>query len=54
MKNIVKDNNMEFRIGNHRFKGKAGTVKNKTTFKIGKKAVYIKYYGNANKKIIDD
>ena len=54
MKNIIKDDNVEFRIGNHRFKGKARMFPNGAAFEIGKNALYFKYYGNANKDVIDD
>jgi len=54
MKNILKDDHVEFRIGDYRFKGKARILPGGAAFEIGKNALYAKYYGKANKDIIDD
>lgn len=54
MKNIVKDNSVEFRIGSLRFKGKARLVRDGDTFERGKHALYRKYYGEASKDVVDD
>lgn len=54
MKNILKNNDVEFKIGERKFKGKASIVKNDEAFEIGKHALYLKYYGRASKDVIDD
>jgi deazaflavin-dependent oxidoreductase (nitroreductase family) len=54
MKNINKDNRVEFRIGNSHFKGKALIIKEKDIFETAKYALYNKYYGKASKDVIDD
>jgi len=54
MRNIIKNDHVEFRIGNIQFKGRARIVKDGEAFKIGKYALYIKYYGKASKDIIND
>ena len=54
MKNILKDDHVEFRIGNHGFKGKAQIFPNGVAFDIGKNTLYFKYYGKASKDVIDD
>ena len=54
MKNILKDDHVEFRIGDHRFKGIARIFPDGVAFKIGKNALYLKYYGKASKEVIDD
>lgn len=54
MKNINKDNVVEFRIGDTPFKGRARIIKNGEVFEIGKKTLYFKYYGKASEDIIDD
>jgi hypothetical protein len=54
MKNLLKDDNVEFGIGDHRFKGKARIFPDGAAFDIGKNALYIKYYDKANKDVIDD
>jgi hypothetical protein len=54
MKNILKDDNVEFTIRDHRFKGKARIYPGGAAFETGKNALYSKYYGKANKSVIDD
>jgi hypothetical protein len=54
MKNILKDDHVEFKIGDHSFKGKARIFPDGAAFEIGKNALYFKYYGKANKDVIDD
>ncbi|MDQ1279547.1 MAG: hypothetical protein QG670_809 [Thermoproteota archaeon] len=54
MKNILKDDNVNFKIHDVSFKGKARIVKKGEIFEIGKHALYRKYYGEASKGVIDD
>lgn len=54
MKNILKDNRVEFRIGDVQFKGKARIVRAGKAFDAGKHALYLKYYGKANDDVIND
>jgi hypothetical protein len=54
MKNILKDDTVEFRIGGRRFKGKAHIYRDGAAFEIGKHALYLKYYGEASKDVVDD
>ena len=54
MRNILKDSNVEFRIGGTKFKGRAHIVKGGEAFETGKHSLYLKYYGEAEEDIIDD
>jgi len=54
MKNIVKDNRVEFKIGKIQFKGKARIAKDGEAFDLGKHALYLKYYGKADEDTIND
>jgi len=54
MKNILKDNRVAFRIRGNQFKGRARIVKSGRIFEIGKRALYLKYYGEASDDVIDD
>jgi len=54
MKNILKDNRVEFTIGNTQFKGRAQIFTDGESFEIGKHALYQKYYGKASEDVIDD
>ncbi len=54
MKNILKDNRVEFKIGKNKFKGNAQIVKEGDAFELGKHALYLKYYGNADEDTIND
>lgn len=54
MKNIVKDGRVEFKIGRVTAQGTARIVKDAGTFERGKDALYLKYYGNASREVIDD
>ena len=54
MKNILKNDHVEFRIGDIKFKGRACILNDEKTFEIGKVALYLKYYGAANADVIND
>jgi len=54
MKNILKDSRVEFKIGKVQFKGNARIVEGGEIFELGKQALYLKYYGKADKDMIDD
>jgi len=54
MKNILKDDHVEFRIGNLKFRGKARIAKMGETLETGKHALYRKYYGEASREVVDD
>jgi len=54
MRNIIKDDCVEFRIGNIQFKGRARIIMDGEAFEIGKHALYLKYYGRASEDIIND
>ena len=54
MKNILKDNTVEFTIGSRRYRGKAHICRDGVAFEIGKHALYLKYYGKASNDVIDD
>jgi hypothetical protein len=54
MKNIIKNNLVEYRVRDIHAKGRARIVTEGDAFDIGKSALYIKYYGHASKEIIDD
>ena len=55
MKNIVDDSQVEFKIGKNKFKGSARIAKSgEEAFELGKHALYLKYYGNANEDTIND
>jgi hypothetical protein len=54
MKNILKDSRVEFRIGKIQFKGNARIAESGEIFELGKHALYLKYYGKADKDTIDD
>jgi len=54
MENILEDNRVEFKIGKIQFKGIAQIVKGGEAFELGKHALYLKYYGNADKDTIND
>ena len=54
MKNILKDNRVEFKIGKIQFKGNARIVEGGEVFELGKHALYLKYYGKADEDIIND
>jgi deazaflavin-dependent oxidoreductase (nitroreductase family) len=54
MKNILADDHVEFRIRDHRFRGRAKILENGESFEIGKNALYLKYYGKATKNKIDN
>ena len=54
MKNIIKDDRIEFRIRDILFKGRACIVKKGKAFEVGKRALYFKYYGKTSEDIIND
>ena len=54
MKNIIKNDLVEYRIRDTHFKGTARIVTGGDVFETGKSALYLKYYGHASKEIIDD
>lgn len=54
MKNIIKNNQVEYKIRGVHSKGIARIVTNEDAFHTGKNALYNKYYGPATKEIIDD
>jgi deazaflavin-dependent oxidoreductase (nitroreductase family) len=54
MKNILKDNRVEFRIGKVQFRGNARIAESGEIFELGKHALYLKYYGKADEDTIDD
>ena len=54
MRNIQKDDRVEFKIGNNWFRGRSQIVKGGEAFEVGKHALYLKYYGKANKDVVDD
>ena len=54
IRNILKDDHVEFRVRGNQFKGRARIVKRGEAFEVGKRALYLKYYGKASKDIIDD
>ena len=54
MKNILKENCVEFKIGNTSFKGRARIIRDGEAFEVGKHALYRKYYGKASEDTIND
>jgi len=54
MRNILKDDNVEFKIRDIPFKGRARIAKNGEVFNVGKHALYFKYYSKASEDIIND
>ena len=54
MKNILKDNQISFRIGSDSYRGKARIVEDHGSFEKGKHALYLQYYGKADDDVIDD
>ena len=54
MRNIIKDDCVEFKIRDIQFKGKTRIVKNGEAFDVGKYALYFKYYGKASEDTISD
>ena len=54
MKNILNDSRVNFKIGATSFRGVARIIKSKSIFEIGKNALYLKYYGEASKDVIND
>jgi len=54
MKNILKDDRVEFKIGKIQFKGNARIVEGGEAFEVGKHALYLKYYGKAEEDTIND
>jgi hypothetical protein len=54
MRNLLKDERVEFRIRDLQFKGRAQMIKKGKAFDIGIHALYLKYYGKASEEIIND
>ena len=54
MKNILNNNRVTFTIKDLTGEGTARIVDGGDTFETGKYALYLKYYGEAPKKVIDD
>jgi hypothetical protein len=54
MKNILKDDTVEFEIGGRRLKGTAHIYRDGAAFEVGKHALYRKYYGEASNDVVDD
>jgi deazaflavin-dependent oxidoreductase (nitroreductase family) len=54
MKNILEDNRVEFKIGKTQFKGTARIARDGEASELGKHALYLKYYGNADEDTIND
>jgi len=54
MKNILNDSRVEFKIGKIPFKGNARIAESGEVFELGKHALYVKYYGKADKDTVDD
>ena len=54
MKNITRNDHVEFRIGGIRLTGKARVVASGEIFERGKHALYLKYHGDASEEVIDD
>lgn len=54
MRNIIKDDRIEFRIRDILFKGRARIVKKGKAFEVGTHALYLKYYGKASEDVISD
>ena len=55
MENILKDSRVEFKIGKTQFNGTARIAKDGVeAFELGKRALYLKYYGKADQDKIDD
>jgi deazaflavin-dependent oxidoreductase (nitroreductase family) len=54
MKNILDNNRVEFKIGKILFKGNARIAEGGEAFELGKHALYLKYYGNADEDTIND
>lgn len=54
MKNILEDNRVEFKIGKIQFKGNARITESEEALELGKRALYLKYYGKADKETIND
>ncbi len=55
MKNILRDDGVELKIGGVTFSGRAKVVeKDGAVFDAGKHALYRKYYGEASEEVVDD
>ena len=54
MKNIIKDGSIELKINNKKFKGIARIVQDEMTFDKAKNSLYLKYYGQADREVVDD
>lgn len=54
MQNIIQNSHVENRIRDIYLAGKAQIVTSGVMFEVGKKALYLKYYGLETKEVIDD
>jgi hypothetical protein len=54
IRNILKDDNVEFKIRGVTLRGKARIVEKDGAFDVGKHALYHKYKGEASKDVIED
>jgi hypothetical protein len=54
MKNLLKDNRVVVEIQGKKWNGTAQIFQRGEAFGLGKHALYLKYYGPAQKAIIDD
>lgn len=54
MKNIVKDKQVTFKIGDVGLEGRARIFRHGDEFETGKHALYTKYIGKAEKEVVDD
>ena len=54
MKNILEDGRVELKIGKIQFNGNARIAETEEDFKLGKHALYLKYYGKADEDTIND
>lgn len=54
MKNILEDGRVRFKIGKILFEGNARIAEEVEALRLGKHALYSKYYGEANEDTIND
>ncbi len=54
MKNILEDARVKFKIGKIPFEGNARIAEGAEALRLGKHALYLKYYGEANEDTIND
>lgn len=54
MKNVLKNNRVVIEIQGKKWNGSAQIFRSGEAFDLGKHALYLKYYGPAEKAVIDD